>query len=258
MNDALDREIARLTSALCWHRAVVGAGWGLVGALTMILAAILVARMTPWLYQTELLLAAIWAVGGGMLVGAVGGYVWPCPLPQRLRCFDLRLHLANRLTTAWELAQGHICAPEALVRLQRAETLEVLRTVDPRVAFPARLPRSAGVLAFVALLGLVPALLIANPQEAQLDRLALQQQATEAAIAKSGIHFLVPQILPALPQFIQCLLDRILKAEVNDIVSHRPSHEELERQIIHTFDLIVMVRLLGFDPTLNQTIADGI
>lgn len=184
MDNSLNREISRLTSALRQHGAVVGAGWGIVAALVAGLIAAITARIMPWLYQTELLLALIWALGSGTLLGAVLGYAWPRPLPQRLRRFDRRLHLANRLTTAWELAQGRIPAPGAMARLQRDETLHTVRTVDPHAAFPARPSRSAGILALIALLCLVPALLIANPQEAELARREMQQQATEEAITQ--------------------------------------------------------------------------
>ena len=184
MADALNREIARLTSTLRLHSAVIGTGWGIAAALLLELLAALIARITPWLYQTELLLALVWAVGGGALLGAVSGYVWPHPLPQRLRLFDRRLQLADRLTTAWELAQGRIHAPNMITRLQREETLRAVRVVDPHHAFPARLSRNAGILALITILGLVPALLVANPQEAKLARQAMQQQATEAAITQ--------------------------------------------------------------------------
>lgn len=184
MNDALDREIARLTGALRQHNAVLGAGWGAATALVAGLVVALVARMIPWLYQTELLLVLVWLQGVGTLLGAALGYAWPYPFPRRLHLFDARLHLANRLTTAWELAHGSINATGTMTRLQHAETLDAVRNVAPRLAFPARPSRGAGILALIAIAGLVPALLVANPQEVTLDRRAMQQQATEAAIDK--------------------------------------------------------------------------
>ncbi|HQE93436.1 MAG TPA: hypothetical protein PLH19_10425 [Anaerolineae bacterium] len=184
MKPALDHEIARLTRALRWHRAVYGSGWGVVGALAGILIMAGIARLTPLWHQAELRLAGVWAVGGGLFLGSLLGYAWPAPLSRRLRMFDRRLHLADRLTTAWELSQGRINAPAALTRLQQEETLTAVRAIDPRPAFPLRPPRAAGILALVLLLGLIPALFLANPQESVLARREAQQQATEAAIAQ--------------------------------------------------------------------------
>jgi hypothetical protein len=184
MNPALDHEIARLTSALRWHKAIIGGGWGIVSALGGMLVAAVVARVTPLWYQTELLLASVWVVGCGILLGVLLGYAWPSPLSQRLRLFDRRLHLADRLTTAWELSLGRIDAPEAITRLQQEETLSAVRTVDPQPAFPLRPPRAVGILVLTLIVGLVLTLFLANPQESALARREVQQQAIEAAIAQ--------------------------------------------------------------------------
>ncbi len=184
MDPALDRTIARLTGALRWHRAIGGGGWGAVGALGGMLVAAGLARITPLWRQTALLLASIWVVGGGILLGTLLGYAWPAPLSRRLRLFDRRLRLADRLTTAWELAQGRIHAPAIIARLQQEETLAAVRAVAPQAAFPLRLPRAVGILALVFSVGLASALFLPNPQEEALARREMQQQATEAAIAQ--------------------------------------------------------------------------
>ncbi|HOU14062.1 MAG TPA: hypothetical protein PKZ84_13200 [Anaerolineae bacterium] len=184
MAPALEHEIARLTGALRRHRAIIGGGWGSVGALGGMLAVAILARITPLWHQTALLLASIWVVGGGILVGGLLGYAWPAPLSRRLRLFDRRLHLADRLTTAWELAQGRIHAPAIIVRLQQEETLTAVRAVDPQATFPLHPPRLVGILMLVLMAGLAPALFLANPQEEALARREMQQQATEAAIVQ--------------------------------------------------------------------------
>jgi len=180
----LDREIARFSQALRRHRLVVGAGYGVVGALAALLVAAIAARLTPLWHQAALLLASVWAVGGGLLIGATLGYLWPMPLPRRLRLFDRRLHLADRLTTAWELAQGRITAPADLVQLQQTETLAAARAVEPQPAFPLRPPRAVGFAALVLLPALALALFLANPQESVLIQREAQQQAAAAAIAQ--------------------------------------------------------------------------
>jgi len=184
MPPALEREIARFSQALRRHRLVVGAGYGLVGALALLLAAAIAARRAPLWHQAELLLASIWAVGGGLCAGATLGYLWPMPLPRRLRLFDRRLHLADRLTTAWELAHGRITAPADLIQFQQTETLTAARAIEPQPAFPLRPPRAAGFAALVLLPALALALFLANPQESALIQREAQQQATAAAIAQ--------------------------------------------------------------------------
>ena len=184
MPTSLAHEIARFTQALRRHGLVVGAGWGVVVALATLLAAAVAARLTPLWHQAQLLLASVWAVGGGLFVGAALGYIWPTPLPRRLRLFDQRLHLADRLTTAWELARGHITAPAALVQLQQTETLTATRSIDPQSAFPLRPPRAASLAAIIMLPALALALFLANPQENALIQREAQQQAADAAIAQ--------------------------------------------------------------------------
>lgn len=184
MPPALEREIARFSQALRRHRLVVGAGYGVVGALALLLIAAIAARLAPLWHQAALLLASVWAVGGGLCVGAMLGYLWPMPLPRRLRLFDRRLHLADRLTTAWELAQGRITAPADLIRLQQAETLTAARIIDPQPAFPLRPPRAVGFAALVLLPALALALFLANPQESVLVQREAQQRAAAAAIAR--------------------------------------------------------------------------
>ncbi len=184
MPPALQREIARFSQALRRHRLVAGAGYGVVVALAAVLIAVIAARLAPLWHQAALLLASVWTVGGGLFGGATLGYLWPMPLPRRLRLFDRRLHLADRLTTAWELGQGRITAPAALTQLQQTETLDVVRAIDPQPAFPLHPPRTVGVAALVLLPALALALFLANPQESVLVQREAQQQATTAAITQ--------------------------------------------------------------------------
>ena len=184
MPPALEREIARFSQALRRRRLVVGAGYGVAVALALLLAAAIAARLAPLWRQAELLLASVWAVGGGLFAGAILGYLWPTPLPRRLRLFDRRLHLADRLTTAWELAQGRITAPTGLIQLQQTETLTVARAIEPQPAFPLRPTRAAGFASLVLLPALALALFLTNPQESVLVQREAQRQAAEAAITQ--------------------------------------------------------------------------
>ncbi|MFP4394767.1 MAG: hypothetical protein ACLFTI_05835 [Anaerolineales bacterium] len=182
MDRQLTHAIQRLTVALRSHRAVVGATWGVVAALSAGLLMAVLARIWPLWYPADIGLGLIWAVSGGALLGALLGYGWPQPFDERLRRLDCQLQLADRLTTAWELAAERITAPEALIRLQHEQTLDTLRTIDPATVFllrpPARALRAGAVVALL----LLPALGLPNPQIAALDRRAAQQEAVAEAI----------------------------------------------------------------------------
>ncbi len=184
MRTALDDEIARLTGAFRLHRAFIGGGWGIVGALAALLTAAIMARIIPLWQHPALLLLAVWVVGGGTLPGALLGYVWPVPLPRRLRLFDRRFNLAERLTTAWELSQGRIHAPSAIAHLQLEETMLAVQSIAPQTVFPLRPPRPVALLALALIVGLLPAIFLPNPQEDVLARRAAQREATAAAIAQ--------------------------------------------------------------------------
>ncbi len=176
----LHREVARFTQALRRHSAAVGAGWGVTGVLATGLLLAVLANLMPLWYRQELLRWLAIGLPGGAALGALAGWVWPIPLPARLRRFDNRLQLADRLTTAWELETGQITAPSEMVHEQRAETLHALQAVDPRPAFPPRPAKHALWIAVGLGLLLLPAMLLPNPQEAALDRQVALQQAAEA------------------------------------------------------------------------------
>lgn len=180
----LHREVARLTQALRRHSAAVGAGWGVTGVLATGLLLAVLSHLMPLWYRQELLRWLAMGLPGGAALGALAGWVWPVPLPARLRRFDSRLQLADRLTTAWELETGEITAPPEMVSEQRAETLHTLQAVDPRPAFPPRPTKRALWITVGLVLLLLPAMLLPNPQEAALDRQAALQQAAEAEAAR--------------------------------------------------------------------------
>jgi hypothetical protein len=178
----LRHELARLTRALRRHAAVNAAAVGGLAALVAGTLLAVLSRLVPLLTRQQLALALAWGVTLGSVAGALLGWTWPRPLRRRLRRLDRGLGLADRLTTAWELATGRIAAPPALISCQREETLEAARRVDPRAAYPPRPPaRVRRVLALLALV-LVPLLLLPNPQEEELARrIAARERAEREA-----------------------------------------------------------------------------
>lgn len=181
MDAELRHEIARLTATLRQRGAVIGATWGICGALSLGLALALLGRLTPLWYRLHLLTGLVAMLLLAFPLGALLGYVWPRPLPGRLRRLERAMGLAERLTTAWELAQGRIAALPSLATLQAQETLAAVRHSDPRAAFPLRPPRALvrGTLLVAVLLTITLAL--PNPQEQVLTRRIEEQQAATAA-----------------------------------------------------------------------------
>ncbi len=177
----LKEALTRLTFALRQQRAILGAGWGLIAVLGALIAATLASRLAPLWYRSDLLLMLVWGTVAGVLGGLVIGYLWPLPYPQRLRTFDKRLDLADRLTTAWELANGHITASQELAQSQRQEAIEVLDARDLSTAFSLRLPRTMNLALLGLLVALLPALLLPNTQEQLLLEREAQRKAAEEA-----------------------------------------------------------------------------
>lgn len=159
----------RLSESLIWGP------WGASVGLAVGLALALAARMRPLLIARHLIGAAGLLALIGALIGAAAAWLRPRPLSSLARLFDRRFGLAERLTTAVEIADGRLHASPAMAAAQQADALQAARRAPP---LPLRAPRWA----LVAVIGLAAALALAiglpNPQE---DVLA-QQAAVQAAI----------------------------------------------------------------------------
>jgi len=183
MDTQLQHEINPVIRAQRQHAAVTGTGWGTTATLAISVLLAVSARMMPLWHPGELLMLAALSITAGILIGGVTGWGWPIPYHRRLRQIDRRLKLADRLTTAWELEQGHIAAPPLMVRQQRSETVSALQKRDPRQAFPLQLSKATTHRILGLGLLLLVLILLPNPQTAELARLEALQQAAEAEAA---------------------------------------------------------------------------
>jgi len=180
----LQRLIGVLTRRLRLTNAVKGWGWGMVAGLSTLCAVAVTSRSVPFWTSVEVRRYALWFLIGGSLFGALLGTLWPVPMIKRLRLFDLRLALADRLTTAWELEQGRITAPLQLTQLQLEEAVHKAREADIKLAFPTRPARHSILSAFALTLLLIPALFLPNPQDAVLAERAAEAQFVSQAVEK--------------------------------------------------------------------------
>ena len=154
----------------------------MVAGLTVLCAVALTSRGVAFWTSVEVRRYAIWFLIGGTACGALVGTLWPVPVVKRLRLFDDRLLLADRLTTAWELAHGRITAPLALAQMQFEETRHRVREADVKTVFPARPARYSILAACVLTLLLIPALFLPNPQDTILARREAEAQFVSQAV----------------------------------------------------------------------------
>ena len=176
----MERVLQQWGRRLRWVEGVAWGAWGAVGGLASATALAVAARLWPLLPSRSLVTAALLGPAAGGLVGMVAALARPWPRHRLARVLDRRLGLAERLTTAVEIAEGRLRTPPAMAAAQRAEMLEAVARVDIRTGLPIRLPRRApAVLGALALmLGLL--LWLPNPQEAVLA----QRAAVRAAVGE--------------------------------------------------------------------------
>lgn len=168
----------RLAESLAWGP------WGAAAGLGIGLLPALAARLWPLTTAPRLAVAALLSTCIG---GAVGlGIVWLRPRsPVRLaRLFDRRFVLAERLTTALEIASGHLQVAPAMAAAQLADTLRVAGQVAPKTALPLRPSRWALVTLGILAGALALSLWFPNPQEAVLARRAAVRAAVEEQVAE--------------------------------------------------------------------------
>ena len=166
--------------------------WGAVFGLIVGVLLATAARLAPLLWRQQLVSIALLAASAGAL--GSGAYAWLRPRSafQLARTFDRRFDLAQRLTTALELASGRLQTAPAMAAAQQRDTFTAAARIDPRAALPLRLPRRAllalaGLTATLALLLWLP-----NPQEAVLEqraavRAALEEQTEALEAAQTDI-----------------------------------------------------------------------
>lgn len=170
-------------SWLAWYRFRQAVHWGERGltlGLMVALGFIVVARFKAVYSLEQLIQIASLASWIGFGWGVFVALVWPYSRMTAARFFDLQFDLGERTSTALELAQKRIEAPDWLAEQQLADAVESARAVNPRAGLPIRFSRLE-VLSLCAAAGLVAAsLLLPNKQFAILT----QQQTLNSAVAK--------------------------------------------------------------------------
>ncbi len=162
----------RLTQTTLWLPRGI-----MLGILIGIVVAV-AARVRPWLLPTQVLAVAGLAVLLGALFAVVGVWLYPRTPLAAARFFDRTFGLQERTSTALELAENAIRAPQMFSALQTQDALAQAATVQARqhLAFQWRRRELFAMLGLAVLLGVL--LLLGNPQA----EIIAQQTALQSAI----------------------------------------------------------------------------
>ena len=176
----LDRSV---NSWLAWYRVrqmVNWAGRGLTLGLMVAFGFTLVARLRAVYTLDQLVQITVLASALGALWGAGVALLWPHSRMGAARYFDLAFDLGERTSTAFELAQQKINAPNWLIQQQLDDAVDAASHVEPRAALPIRVTRLELLSLLLAAALVTASLVIPNEQFAVLAR----QQAVKQAVAE--------------------------------------------------------------------------
>lgn len=174
----LSRYLASWLLRLRARDALIWAVRGLAGGLAAALSLSLVARLRPLQSVEALALFSLAFALGGLATGIAVGWYWPRRRMSAARWFDLEFGLAERVSTALELAAEKISAPEWLRAAQLQDAAAAAHGVDAARQLPLRLNPREALIAATLLGALTASLLLPNPQQPVLA----QQQAVRQAI----------------------------------------------------------------------------
>src|SRR5690606_4994528 len=83
-----------------------------------------------------------------------------------------------------------------------------------------------------------------------------RRQTAQTAVPEAGIRLHLLDLLEIVPERMKRLLDGVRKVQVDYRIAERPSHEELERQVVDTLGVLIRIPLLRRRPALRQAIAN--
>jgi len=210
----------RLTQSLIWGPRGLAAG--LLVAVSLAIAARIWPLFTlPWLAGLAILWSAMGLLGALLLV-----WLWPRPELEQARFFDQALQLKERTSTALEIQQENIIAPQEWAAKQLADAQQAAETADPGAAFPLRLNRPDWVPVLAALALLAAAVWLPNPMQDILAERAEIREVIEEEIQQVEA---IRDEIAADPQLSQedreALLD-ILEGAIEELQTGELTPEE--------------------------------
>lgn len=171
-----------------WHgrsRVRDGLIWLPRGVLVGLLLAVVVAtvaRIRPFLDNNEVGYVALGLGVAGLLISAIVFLMQRSTLTQQARFADRQFGLQERVSTAVEIHDGQLTVPALLAEQQLADTLAAIRPVDVKRDLPLRLIRRDWLVLGTAVALIIAAVLLPNPQTAELLKRRAVTQAIEEQI----------------------------------------------------------------------------
>lgn len=166
-----------------WYRVRQMVNWAARGLALGLMAAFgltLVARLRAVFSFDQLIQYVVAAGALGLIAGALAALLRPRSRLAAARYFDRVFDLCERTSTAFELAQRKIDAPEWLAEQQLADAVQAAQTVQARALLPIRLALRDLLAVLLAAALTSAALIIPNEQFAVLA----QQRAVQQAVAR--------------------------------------------------------------------------
>lgn len=185
----MDKDFQHLTNEIHrWHgrsRVRDGLIWLPRGVLAGLLVGVVVAtvaRIRPFLDNNEVGYVALGLGLVGLLVSWIVFLLQRSTLVQQARFADRQFGLKERVSTAVEIHEGRLTVSDTLAEQQLADTLAAIRPVDVRRDLPLRLNRRDWLVLLAAAALLSAAVLLPNPQTAELLKRRAVSQAIEEQI----------------------------------------------------------------------------
>ncbi|MCB9420988.1 MAG: hypothetical protein H6667_14395 [Ardenticatenaceae bacterium] len=167
---------SRLRDALIWLPR------GLLAGLLVGVVVATVARLRPFLDNNEVGYVAVGLGIVGLLVSSIVFLMQRSTLVQQARFADRQFGLKERVSTAVEIHEGRLTVSDTLAEQQLADTLAAIRPVDAKRDLPLRLNRRDWLVLGTAVALLIAAVLLPNPQTAELLKRRAVTQAIEDQI----------------------------------------------------------------------------
>ena len=82
------------------------------------------------------------------------------------------------------------------------------------------------------------------------------RQPTQAAVPEARVPLGLAEILETVAELAESLTHLVVQAQVDQAVAQRPTHQVLERQVVHALDVLVVVGVLRPDPALHHPITN--
>ncbi len=175
-----------------WRDGLIWLPQALLAGLLLATVVAAAARLRPLLTNREVALVTLLLAVAGLFVGFIILLMQRHDLPHRARFADRQFNLQERTSTAVELYQNNITAPEGMVNEQLRDALTAVAAVNTKTALPLHLHwQDWGIIAAATAL-LAAAVIFPNPQ----NDILLQNRAVKESITEeiSNLEALTEEI----------------------------------------------------------------